>query len=196
MIYPDPQRLPNEGIYYTPSGRALSVVDNMGGLVHYDELQHAIHKGEAFAFDAEGSIPANTSIYLMGITGAKEVHFDSFSGDFSQGNIRITLLEDGTTSANGTLQTPYRLNRVIPATNTLILYTAPTVLTDGNKMSGRFLPLSGGGANTAPRSGVIAGGRVLKPNTKYLFKITNTDANTANVYGINFTWYETTILLG
>jgi hypothetical protein len=193
--YPDTQRLADAGIFFTPSGAKRSVVDETGGLIFIDELKAAIHRGEAYGYDAEGSIPANTSLLFLGVTGSKQLHFDEFLGDFSKGNIRITLYEDTVTSNNGTAVTPYGLNRAKVIAPTMTLYATPTVTSNGTKVAGKFLPLSGAGSNTNPQNGGIAKGKVLIANTKYLFVIQNTDANTAVSFGANFIWSESTVVL-
>jgi len=195
MEYPDGTRLANDGRYYTPSGAIRSIVDEVGGFIFIDELKTAIHRGEAYGYDVEHTLAAGTSLEFIGVTGSKQLHFEEFVGDFSQGNIRITLYEGCVTSNDGTEVIPYALNRAKIIAQTMKLYTDPTVTSNGEKIAGKFLPISGGGSNVSPISGGIAKGRVLKANTKYLFVIENIDTNTANKFGANFEWSETSVIL-
>jgi hypothetical protein len=169
-------------------------IDHTGGIYTTDELTHAVHKGVAYSYAADGSVAALSSLYFLGTTGAKQVHFQLFSGDFQKGGIRISLYEAPTTTADGTAQIPVNMNFVSTNVATLLLFSAPTVTANGTLKAARFLPLTGVGVNTASANGDIAGGRVLKANTKYLFRLENTDA-TACTFGINFAWIEEDVIL-
>lgn len=183
------------GEYLDKNGVPRNVIDPESGFAVYEEHTHAIHKGQSFGFDTDGSIAAGASVLFLGKTGAKQIHFDAFNGGFSLGGIKIELFESPTTTADGTAQTPYRLNRAIVNTETMGLYATPTVTANGTKIGGVFLPASGGGANANPTEGGVASGRVLKENTNYLFKVTNTGAVTAITYGIVFEWHESDVIL-
>ncbi|MCW8932205.1 MAG: hypothetical protein OQL19_18470 [Gammaproteobacteria bacterium] len=194
--YPDAQRLADAGRYYTPTGKIVSIVDEVGGLVVIDEVISNIHSGFAFGIDASGTLAASSSLVLLGDVGDKEVHFNQIDGNFSQGNIRITLYEAPTITANGTPLTPYALNRANIQANTIQVYSAPTVTANGTSIGSKFLPLSGGGANTQPVNGSIANSRVLKRNTKYLMVITNETTNDTVDFGVNIVWTEPVNQLG
>ncbi len=169
--------------------------DPTGGVYVNDEVQHAIHGGNAFSFSADGTIPATSSLYFMWTTGDKQIHFMTFSGDFQKGGIRLSFYEAPTTTANGTLQTSVNMNFNSVNASTMALYSDPTITTNGTLKGQRFLPITGGGANVSPVGGDIAGGRILKANTKYLFRIENTDNSTCS-FGVGFVWYDSNILLG
>jgi hypothetical protein len=161
------------------------------GLRTEDELSTFIHEGFAWCVDVDGSLLASGSLLLLGVTGDKEVHFLGINGLWSSGDIRYTLYEAPTVTANGAALSPCALNRPLADTSTMTIYSGPTVTENGNgtKVGGAFLPGTGVGVNLQSVSGGIAGGRVLKKNTKYLIEITNESAITAS-YGINFTWGE------
>jgi hypothetical protein len=131
----------------------------------------------------------------MAITGDKQIHFDAISAEFQKGGIRLWIYESPTTTANGTSQTSVNMNFASLKNSTLSLYLSPTITSNGTKKLAKLFPLTGSGANTSPASGDIAGGRVLKANTKYLFRVENTD-NSACVFGINFIWHDDNNILG
>lgn len=169
--------------------------DLTGGIYVNDESQHAIHSGDSYSFDYDGTLAGSTSLYFMGITGDKQVHFDEISGNFQKGGIRLWLYETPATTANGTAQTPANMNFASTNTTTLSLYSAPTITDNGTKKLSRYFPLTGVGVNVIPQSGSIAGGRVLKANTKYLFRVENTDLTSCS-FGINFVWHDDNTVLG
>jgi hypothetical protein len=183
------------GFFLDNDGVPRNIIDPEGGIAIFEEHTHAIHMGESFGFDGDGSIAAGESVLFLGKVGAKQVHFDAFNGQFSAGEIKIELFEAPTITADGTLQAPYRLNRAVANTNTMGLFSAPTVSANGSKIGGVFLPASGGGAHINPAAGGVSSGRVLTQNTNYLFKVTNTGATTAISYGIVFGWHESDVIL-
>lgn len=166
-----------------------TATDGTGGIYVANELQHATHKGNAYGFDVDGTVGATSSLYFLGITGAKQIHFDHIHGDFQKGGIRIWLYEAPTTTANGTPESPINLNFSSSNISQLSLYSAPTITSNGTKKATHYFPLTGSGANISPASDVVAGGRVLKPNTKYLFRIENLD-NATCTFGVNFIWHD------
>jgi len=170
--------------------------DATGALSVNDELKIAIHSGDAYSFDLDGTIAATSSIFMLGITGDKQIHFDVMSGNFQKGGIRVWLYEAPTTTANGTAQTPVNMDFVSIKTSTLSVFMTPTITgtSYGVKKSSKYFPLTGGGANVSPAQGDIAGGRILKPNTKYLFRVENID-NSECIFGINFIWHDSEFIL-
>lgn len=172
----------------------VGLLDPSGGVAVNDELQNAIHSGNAYGLDADGTIAATSSLYFLGITGAKQIHFDVISADFQKGGVRLWLYEAPTVTANGTAQTTANLNFASANVSTMSVFLSPTITANGTKKSSKFFPLTGVGVNVAPRSGDIAGGRILKPNTKYLFRLENTDSSTCS-FGANFVWHDSDVLL-
>lgn len=174
------------------------LIDLTGGVYVNDEVKHAVHNGDAYSFDYDtGAIglAGNTSLYFMGVTGSKQVHFDEITAKFQKGGIRLWLYEAPITTANGTAQTPNNMNFASTNTSTMALYSAPTITSNGTKKEAQFLPITGVGVNVSPSSGDFAGGRVLKQNTKYLFRIENIDSS-ACTFGINFVWHDDDTVLG
>lgn len=169
-------------------------IDPTGGIYVLSEMTHGIHKGDAYSFSADGSILGASSLYFMGVTGNKQIHFDLFSGDFQKGGIRISFYESPTTTLDGTAQTPINMNFASANISTMLLYSTPTITTNGTIKATKFLPITGSGSNIPPAAGELAGGRVLKANTKYLFRIENTDA-VACSFGVNFVWHDSDVVV-
>ena len=164
-------------------------VAGKSGLKTEDELKSFIHEGQAFGIDADGTLLNAASLLLLGITGDREVHFLAIEGDWSAGGVRYELFEEPTTTADGTPVTPYALNRALVNAATLSVYSAPTVTDDGIKIAQKYIPSTGVGGNVQAKFGGIAGGRVLKKNTKYLIKLTNESGDTVT-HGHYFVWGE------
>ena len=175
---------------------ATTINDKLGYIATTDELQSSIHNGIAYGFSGDGTINASSSLSFLGRTGNKDVHFHFFGGNFSKGDIRLSLYEAPTVTNDGTeITSATNLNRNFDDDNSLTIYQAPTVTDNGLKISGAYSPIAGGGAHTNPADTEIAGGRVLKRNTDYLIVIQNVD--TASVdYGMNFVWTEHTVIAG
>lgn len=170
------------------------VADPTGGVAVISELQAAIHRGDAYSFDVDGTVGIETSLYFVGIIGDKQVHFDNMSINIEKGDIRLWIYESPTLTDNGTPQTPVNMNFASGNTSSLSLYSDPTITDNGTKKVSIFFPLTGGGANTSPAEGGIASGRVLKANTTYLFRLENLD-NSACSFGIDFVWHDSDYIL-
>lgn len=166
-----------------------TATDLTGGIYVVDEIRHAVHSGDAYSYDVDGTIAAESSIYVLGATGDKQIHFDSLLGNFSKGGIRLSLYESPTVTSNGTLQNSVNLNFASSNTSTMAIYSAPTITDNGILKTSLFIPITGVGVNVSPAAGGIANGRVLKQNTLYLLQIQNTDTS-ACPFGISFNWHD------
>lgn len=170
-----------------------TINDKLGYLATTTEMLSEIHNGKAFSISLDGSIGVASSILMLGRVGDKEIHFHNINGTFGKGNIRITLFEDPTITAEGTPITATNMNRAFTDTHTMSVFTAPTVTDNGLDIGSVFFPITGGGAHTAGATGGIAGGRVLKRNTDYIMKIENTD-NAEVSFGTSLIWVESNVL--
>ena len=169
---------------------ATSISDKLGYLPIVSELQSAIHNGIAFGVDWDGTIAGSSSLILLGKATTKDIHFHILEGRFEKGDVRISLYEAPTTTANGTqIITVANLNRNFTDTNTLSIYLAPTVTLNGTKIGGSFDPLAGLGSGTQSSKLGVAGGRVLKKNTDYLIVVENLDTASVSA-GLDFIWAE------
>ena len=164
--------------------------DKLGLLGTVSELNNAIHNGKAYSFDVDGTLALTSSISLMGRVQDKEVHFHALTGEFQKGNIRITLYESPTLTADGTLLTTHRnMNRNYSDNSDMLLYDTPVFTSEGTFVASTFSPLTGSGNNINSAQSAIAGGRVLKKNTDYLIVIENLDG-TECTFGIHYIWSE------
>jgi len=160
------------------------------------ELQRAIHDGRAFSLEADGQLTAVTpTLDFLGVTGDKQIHFDSLGGLFSQGGVRISLYEAPTVSANGTPVTPTNMNFASTNTSSMAIYSGPTITDPGTRKVSPYFPATGVGVNVSPANASVANGRVLKANTQYLFRVTDEAAVTIG-YGVTFIYHESDVELG
>ena len=163
------------------------------------ETQRAIHEGKAFGLSQDGTIAANSSAYILGATGAKQVHFDAISGFLSKGDVKLWLYESPTLASAGTPLDAFVSNLNFAATLTPTLSVSSILSVDvtdpGTFKTASFIPLTGSGANVSSASPTIGGGRVLKENTQYLIRIQNQDINASVDFGFNFNWHESDIIL-
>lgn len=172
-----------------------TINDKLGYIATTNEQQTEIHNGHMYEIDADGSIPALSSLLFLGKVGDKEVHFHTIAGQFAKGGIRISLFEAPVISNNGTTRLGTNLNRNYKDNHTLQVFSSPTVTSNGYELPSVFFPLTGLGVNVLSASISLAGGRILKRNTDYLIKIENTD-NSAVKYGVNFIWSESDVYSG
>ena len=172
-----------------------NIRSRMGGIAVYNEQQEAIHNGRAFSYDSEGTIAAGESVYLLGVTGDYQVHFDTLSGLFEAGGIRVGLYSAPTVTSNGTEHTPVNMNFASSNVSSMALYSGPTVTDIGTFKAQMFLPATGVGVNIQPTVGGIAGGRVLAANTSYIIKIENTLDTGTTDFGLTFEWHESDVEL-
>ena len=200
------EKLQSAGDYV--SGRILKVAltdglgsniisDPTGSVATVNELQNSIHKGDAYSFslDNEGTpLAAGSSIFLLGKNGSKQVHFDLFEANLEKGGIRLWLYESPTTTADGTAQATINMNFNSSNIGSLSLFLSPTITSNGTKKISEFFPVTGVGVNVSPVQANVAGGRILKPNTNYLFRIENTDSSSCT-FGVVFQWHDSDVIL-
>jgi hypothetical protein len=170
------------------AGTAI-VADKSGGIRVNNELQTAVHDGDLFSFSNNGTITAGSSIILLGKVGAKQVHFDGFVIDISQGAFLIEFFESPTVTSNGTAQTVSNRNRASLTTPTMALYSGTTVSADGTLIANDKLLSIGNGNNVISGSAGIDDSWVLKINTDYIIKLTNQAASTTS-FNAKFVWHE------
>ena len=145
---------------------------------------------EASEYNAAVAAGANFDIEFN--TGSKRVIVKDRQIAFTGTGVTIDVYEVPTTSG-GTAGTVYNLNRINPVAATATYKTAPTVTATGTKVGATAYRLGGTGVGPTEVSPFAAPGveRVLKPNTKYLLRITNNDA-AAQKIAAYLTWYEGT----
>ena len=162
-----------------------NVVDKYGSLKVIDPANSSVHEGTSFTYSATTSIVSLATAYFMGRNGAKVGHLIRFVIDADNAPILVEFFEAPTVTAPGTLQTPLNRNRVLNAAPTMAVYAAPTISADGTRlMVTKIL-----GANKTIGGSELGGEWLLKPSTDYIFKVTNSSNQTANVTAA-FDWIE------
>ena len=150
-----------------------------------------IHQGKGFVHYNKHTVANGASIDHLFITPPdKEIHLREWSIKSTVGPIAISAYEDTTVSSNGTAETTGNLNRILGTTSKLNLYHTPTVTGVGNLLLEDFIGVTGGGAHVSvgsPASSPLEW--VLKKNSKYLLRATNTSGGSADVV-IFFYWHE------
>lgn len=109
---------------------------------------------------------------------------------FGGGDIDLTYYEGTTTSDDGTPAPTQNTNRNSANTAGVVFYANPTVTDDGELLQSIWAhPTSTGTGNKTGVADVRTGAAwVLKPDTKYLIRITNNDGDMSFSY--QFHWYE------
>lgn len=168
--------------------------DKSGGIRTSTEIQSAVHDGNMFSFTSHGTITTGSSIILLGRTGAKQVHFDGFNLELSQGLFLVEMFESPTVTTTGTLQTASNKNRVSSTTSTMSLYAGTTVSSNGTLIADDYLFSTGSGKNILSGTSTIGDGWILKVSTDYIIKLTNQAGSTTS-YNANFAWHEPLYML-
>jgi hypothetical protein len=152
-----------------------------------DYAHHEVHDGSSFGvcYDADKTIGQAVEILLVTPDTTKWAHM-TYSVE-NESEMAFALYEGTTTSNNGTSITAYNRDRNSATAATTLAYHTPTITGDGTAIfawhsgSGRGTPGTGGDR------GIIE--RILKQNTKYLFRMT---ATAAGWIAIKIDWYEHT----
>ena len=165
------------------------LLDKSGNVKIVGELQNAVHDGLAFGFTQHGTFAATSSLILIGVTGARQVHFDGFLCDISQGNFLLELWESPTVTTLGTNLTPRNRNRASSNTSQMLIYAGGTVSANGFLLHDDLLLAIGQGANVVGGTAGLDDGFVFKANTTYMIKMTNNAASTTS-YNAKFAWHE------
>jgi hypothetical protein len=172
--------------------------DKLGGLVEFNEKQHAIHEGCAYIISGRtgtGGLAAGGVIELVGVTGDKQLHFDGFGVKASAGNILVELFKGADLTDPGTPVTPKNKNHAYPDASSTAVYISPTVNDNGDVRYSDFAPLTGVGVNLRSGEAGVEEGFVLDVNTVYLFRITNLNTVTAVDLGYRLGWHESNVIL-
>jgi hypothetical protein len=132
-----------------------------------------------FNWTGKGLALANEGVvdFLL-VTGAKPIHMNRVSFFFGRGDIDMVNYSGVTTSANGSDVSSTIKNVNEESTNTdstLTVFTGPTVTDIGTLIHTAWAPPTATGqGQTHSGTGIDSGEEwVLKPNTKYLWRITN-----------------------
>ena len=147
---------------------------------------HEIHSGSSFttSYVADIGNGANLDLLIETPAGTKYAHF------FYEVDVKAEaalLIYEAVTATAGDAVVAYNRNRVgTPTAATVVVTSTPTSITEGttiirSKHMGSGKTVGGGDRGSHEF--------VLKPSTKYLFRLTN--ATTGNNFmSVEFDWYE------
>lgn len=175
-------------------GWALRLFDPLVHAVTVTPHEHRlIHDG--MTFHATARVPTladGASIdWLMSVPAGSYPHMTTFEFQLSAGEVDIKTYEGVTTSADGTPVTQWNRNRNSSNTPDLLMFSAPTVTDLGTEFHDRYVPPTAGGVGA--RAGTLAPNFgeewILKPETKYLVRLTNNSGAAITLTG-EALWYE------
>jgi len=150
------------------------LIDDVSGFIGTIPVEHVnIHKGILFSILYKVSVTASGVTYIQIKTGAKTVHFKPTNIATDADKFAIEFLESPTLTDGSTAITVINRNRTSSNTPETVLYSDPTDVSGGTKIDEFYI---GGSVGFKAVGGdIIAGVNefVLKPNTNYIYKITN-----------------------
>lgn len=176
---------PVTGRMVNEQDEVVNVVDNFGSLKTIGIENSAVHAGIAFTYAAAAQITAAGHAYFHGKTGNIVSHLMSFFVKADAAPVTVEFFEAPTISNDGTPVAAIARNRILNPTPLMQVFAAPTVTADGTQLLiGKIL-----GDKQTVSSANLDGEWLLKPNTSYIFKVTNNTNQTINV-GAGFNWIE------
>lgn len=182
-------KFPQTGRFIDESGAVFNVIGKYGGLKTETLNESGIHDGIAFGVSSYGSINAGQSLTMIGNTDGKEVHFNGLLISFSSGGVLLEFIEAPTIVSQGTAQTISRKNRAVDLTASMSVYFGGSI-TGGTLIFTDKPPVTTGvGQRVSSANSGIDAGWILKPNTNYAIKLTNTTSETVS-FSTNFGWIE------
>jgi len=184
---------PLEGrfVLYDNAGNAVAVDSTTLCLETVDHSRSAIHNGEHYYYSDYHDIVQNTvDEHLIITPNTTAWAHMSFEISSSAGQVIIELSEGATVSSNGTPESIFNRNRNFAANNTTLIYSAPTVLTQGTVIGAAKFGV-GDKKITAGEISTSESEMVMKQNTIYLLRIT--ELNIANTtVNLSIDWHEHT----
>lgn len=135
----------------------------------------SVHDGYAYHRDAYyASIAGGAEVNMLLRTPSNtEVHLVAYTATVTGGPCVVSLLENVTVSADGTLVAPYNLNRTSSNTSSVAISENPTV-TGGVLIERHLIPAGHKDGGLSPG---ISVGWVLKPSEEYCIKLINNDSS-------------------
>ena len=167
-----------------PRATALSVITEPHTMSHKGWMFHYTQKTLAVVNNA-------SVLYLLKNPAGNYPHLHKMRTSVGNGDVDILLYEAPTTSADGTLQTTYNVNRDSSNASSMEIYLTPTVSVNGALIHEGWAPPTGTGVgNSSGLVGLTEGEEwMLAPATNYLKKITNLSGSTIDIW-VEFLWYE------
>ena len=165
-------------------------IDNSEPIATIDYAHQKVHEGSHYNYRDYYMLSKNTDKEFLLVTPAiqKEGHL-ILGFDATTSTIIVELFEDATFSNIGTIEPVINRNRNSNKTNTILLYEDPVIITDGLELaSGIF----GAGKKSNGDADRDTQEIILKQNTTYLIRITETNIQNTNI-NILFDWYENSV---
>ena len=177
------------GAYQAPVVALAPFDSATGASLMIDVAHHETHEGEMFHAEyTNASVSDAASVDVLLRTSTKDSHtvFDVYAG----GQTKIYLYEAPTVTAVGTAVPAYNMNRSASLTSTVAISHTPTITVSTTILvNGRVLP-GGTSQQTRVGGGVRQGTEwILKPNTNYLIRATNTSGGSVPI-NVVIEWYE------
>ena len=172
----------------------VTAIERLTGAFRTIETEHAyIHEGIFFESYNKFTLAAGaTKVITLKAAAGTYLHYRPTSLVTSADKVLIEFYEGATvTAATGAAVTTTNHNRNSALTSTTTLLDAPTVTANGTKFAQVYIPgaTGTGGTRTGASAGVSNSEWVLKPNTAYMIKVTNSSSGSNDIQ-VNFQWYE------
>lgn len=149
---------------------------------------------KAFNFASEITIPANTTVNLNLSTSDKDVLIQYVEVGSLQTECEVIGFAGSTIADNGILITGktanmrYRGDDTIQST--VSIYSEPTILNDGKRMTVDIALGDLTGTHVTPAKAGLSGQFILQNNTNNVFRLTNRNSNTDTSASIKIRWVE------
>ena len=163
---------------------AVTVIQEQHRLSHDGFMFHASGKVTGLANDA-------TQDFLLAVPAGVFPHLQRFNLNLESGDIDVLMREAVTTSDDGAANGELNVNRNSSITPSSVLSLGPTVTDAGLLIHTQWVPPTGAGVGSSAGVLDIQNGEewILKPATKYLFRVTNKSGGTIALR-YEFVWYE------
>lgn len=163
---------------------ARTTIESTHRMIHDGFSFHATHRAATLADTASFDV-------LIAVSAATFSHWNGLLYSLSDSPCDIETYEGTTTSADGTVITPYNRNRNSSNTPGAVLTHTPTITDLGTKIHDRFVPDQGGtGINDVGAISPNFGEEwITIPSTKYLMRLTN-NSGAAITFTLEALWYE------
>lgn len=169
---------------FDPFVHAITVMDHEHRVIHDGMTYHATDRIASLANGA-------TLDWLISVPAGTYPHMTQFSFQLEKGDVDILTYEGVTTSADGTPITTFNRNRNSLNEAETLMFGGPTVTDLGTEIHDRFVPPTGSGVGSS--AGTLAPNFgeewILKPDTKYLIRLTNNSGSAIRLAG-EVLWYE------
>jgi hypothetical protein len=151
-----------------------------------EELHRLTHDGMVYHTSAKVLSLADAGVYdiLIAVPAGTFPHFQRLQLTVGRGDVDIDMYEGTTTSADGTVVGSFNVNRNSTNTASTVTSHTPTITGDGTQIHTQWLAPTATGVGGSVPAGIVGETNgeewVLKPNTKYLIRVTNNSGATIN----------------